>query len=90
MTQLRGWRLGLGGNDGAAEQWLEDEGILKLEPTDLLTDWTKGMRKKKKKRGFKEDYRFFLSKQFFILNKLLFQVDKCSGYLLLCNICLQA
>lgn len=57
MTQLRGWRLGLGGNGGAAEQWLEDEGILKLEPTDLLTDWTKGMRKKK--RGFKEDYRFF-------------------------------
>lgn len=72
MTQLRGWRLGLGGNGGAAEYWLEDEGILKLEPTDLLTDWTKGMREKKKKRGFKEDYRFFLSKQFFILNKLLF------------------
>ena len=58
MTQLRGWRLGPGGYGGAAEQWLEDGGVLKLEPTDLLTDWTKGMRGKKK-RGFKEDYRFF-------------------------------
>lgn len=89
MTQLRGWRLGPGGNGGAAEQWLEDGGILKLEPTDLLTDWTKGMRKKKKKR-FQGGLQIFWSKQFFVLNKVLFQVDKCSGYLLLCNICLQA
>jgi len=29
---------------------LEDGGVLKLEPTDLLTDWTKGMRGEKKKR----------------------------------------
>lgn len=59
MTQLRGWQLGLGGNGGAAEQWLEDEGILKLEPTDLLTDWTKGMRKKKKKKRFQGGLQIF-------------------------------
>lgn len=92
MTQLR--------EDGGLDQvvmvkllssgWKMDGCILKLEPTDLLADQTKHEKKKEKKRGVKEDYRYFGLNNFFVLNKLLFYVDKCSGYLLLCNICLQA